>query len=284
MIDFLWQLLIGGCFLLGIYQWVINEWVKKRHILQPLNWQMSLVDSLCLFWGVVVLIMVFQNLYLCYAKTYFLTLMGDPHWDYLGQGLAFHGGILLVGGLAFFGAKDWPGCITVKPFTRLLKMSGIAFCMVLPILWLAAYLWIKFLAISAQLGFAVQASEQNLVTLLAEIHDMRLIIAFGVLVIFIAPLTEEWFFRAGLYRFLKKYFGLKNSAITTSLIFACLHFNTLSFLPLFTLGMLFVYFYEMSEDWRVPYMIHALFNGYNFISILLLPDGECVWQGFSFIF
>lgn len=269
VLDFLWAGATGVCFLIGIYYWFLSEWVVKSAVRFDLDWKMPVVDSVFLFWWVIILIIGFQNLYTGYIKSVLVTTMGDVTWDALGQGLAFHFGIFILGIIFFKKRKVWPGPLRLLSWFEVFKVSFIGYCQILPVVSVTSYLWVQLLDISAKLGFEVHASEQSLVNLLFDIKDVRLVVGLAVLVVVIAPLTEEWLFRVGFYRFFKKYVGVKLSAIGTALVFACLHFNTLSFLPLFALGILLVYFYEKNDDWRVPYVIHGCFNGYNFISILL---------------
>ncbi|MBE3581502.1 MAG: CPBP family intramembrane metalloprotease [Thermoanaerobacteraceae bacterium] len=77
---------------------------------------------------------------------------------------------------------------------------------------------------------------------------------------FLAPLTEELYFRGFLYPILKARYGLLAGQILSSLVFALLHFDWLRFLPLAMGGLGLVYLYERSGSLITPVVAHGTWN------------------------
>ncbi|MGI9952422.1 type II CAAX endopeptidase family protein [Moorellaceae bacterium AZ2] len=84
---------------------------------------------------------------------------------------------------------------------------------------------------------------------------------------FLAPLTEEFYFRGFLYPILKARYGLLAGQVLSSLFFALLHFDWLRFLPLAMGGWGLAYLYERSGSLITPVVAHGTWNT---IMILLI--------------
>ncbi len=91
--------------------------------------------------------------------------------------------------------------------------------------------------------------------------------------IILAPLFEELVFRGYFYGILKKYTDPMFSAFITGGIFAVIHVNIPSILPLWFLGIFLALAYEASRSLWVPIGIHALFNATT-IAMIFLSKGE----------
>ncbi|HTB64340.1 MAG TPA: CPBP family intramembrane glutamic endopeptidase [Opitutales bacterium] len=158
------------------------------------------------------------------------------------------------------------------PLPRALKEGALALLAACPIIFLASELWADALILAQHIWPSLQTPLQDTVTLLSQsssISAKALLVFFAVLV---APATEELFFRAGIYRFLKSRLPAGWAAIVASLIFALTHVNLEQFLPLFVLGMLLVWLYERTGNVRAPILFHAFFNLSMILVILLFPD------------
>ena len=89
----------------------------------------------------------------------------------------------------------------------------------------------------------------------------RLVLAAMVLVAGgLAPVYEEIVFRAGLYRFCRRWLGRNWALALSGAIFGAMHGNLAGFLPLAVLGALLALAYEATGSLRVPIVAHALFN------------------------
>lgn len=102
--------------------------------------------------------------------------------------------------------------------------------------------------------------------------------AFGVMAIGLAPLAEEILFRGILYPAIKR-FGFPRLAFWgTSLLFALIHFNLPTFLPLLVLALLLTWLYEKSGNLLAPVVAHMAFNALNFVIFLYEPWLREQWQ------
>lgn len=135
----------------------------------------------------------------------------------------------------------------------------------LPILILGGWLWpyvLEFLRLPTD--------PQDLVTQVGHMSFSPVFLMVAFLAVFLAPLSEEFLFRGFIYRSLKSYLPAWASATLTSLMFAGMHFNWLSFLPLFLLGLWLCRTYEKTGNLWVPVILHGLFNGNTLVILMLM--------------
>lgn len=86
-----------------------------------------------------------------------------------------------------------------------------------------------------------------------------------------APLVEEILFRGILWPLARDHGWRKAGAVVVSGLFALIHLNLAAFLPLFALGLFWIWLYESTGDLAMPVLSHGLFNAFNFVWILWLP-------------
>ncbi len=96
---------------------------------------------------------------------------------------------------------------------------------------------------------------------------------FGLAAVVLAPIAEEILFRGVLYSVVKQYAGPMFALSSTSLLFAAIHANLISFLPLTVLAMVLVWLYEETGGLVGPIVTHALSNAVNF-SLLLIQTSK----------
>lgn len=123
-------------------------------------------------------------------------------------------------------------------------------------------------------GLAPKVEPQDLVAIFSEGGFGAVSIGLIFLAVIVAPITEEFIFRAGIYRFMKGRFSARLALVTSSVLFALMHFNIMSFLPLLLLGMLLCRSYERSGNILVPIGFHALFNANNIFLLLFQAELE----------
>jgi uncharacterized protein len=76
-------------------------------------------------------------------------------------------------------------------------------------------------------------------------------------------------FRGILYPSIKQ-FGYPRLALwSTSLLFAAVHMNTVTFVPLAALALVLTALYEWTDNLLAPVMAHVLFNALNFAMLLV---------------
>lgn len=97
-------------------------------------------------------------------------------------------------------------------------------------------------------------------------------LALGVVTIILAPLAEETLFRGILYPWIKG-LGFPRLALWGSaMLFALVHLNMATFLPLLCLAVVLTWLYEFTGNLLASITTHALFNALNFALLLLLGD------------
>lgn len=101
-------------------------------------------------------------------------------------------------------------------------------------------------------------AQMDLTVLFEQTASPWLLLLGGVV---IAPLAEEIFFRGFLFAGLRKRHGWKRAALVSAGLFAVLHLQPLTFLPIFLLGLVFAYLYHRSESIWPAVIMHMLTNG-----------------------
>ena len=97
------------------------------------------------------------------------------------------------------------------------------------------------------------------------------VIAFSLfLACVIGPVVEEIFFRGFFYPALKRYFSAGWAMAATAALFALVHENLFSFVPIFFLGFVLCYLYEKRSSIVAPIFLHITHNlvflGYFFLA------------------
>jgi membrane protease YdiL (CAAX protease family) len=129
--------------------------------------------------------------------------------------------------------------------------------------WLCEYLMV--LAHSQpQAQAAVQALQNPALSLTDKL-------LFGGDAVLLAPLAEESLFRGLLYPAVKQLGYPRLALWGTSLLFAALHFNEPTFVPLVAFGLVLAGLYEKFDNLLAPIAAHSLFNAVN-LAILMLGD------------
>ena len=128
-----------------------------------------------------------------------------------------------------------------------------------------ALAWVVFYGFSAGYGALVEpeGQQQVLETLGADRSTMSLVGAGFVLVV-LAPIAEEFFFRGFFYRALRNRLSVSTAATTVGVVFGLIHFTgaaTLSLLPILALlGVTFCLLYEFTGTLYAPIALHAINN------------------------
>lgn len=151
-----------------------------------------------------------------------------------------------------------------------LKQAFTTFIQILPVIWISALLWNLILSILQSLSLIDEFPIQPIVELLAQDISITQFLLLGLLAIVLAPITEEILFRGCLYRFLKGKFPLLLAQLSTAFLFALVHNNLNSFLPLVLIGFVLVRIYESSGSIRQAMFFHAFFNASSFLFLCLM--------------
>jgi membrane protease YdiL (CAAX protease family) len=152
------------------------------------------------------------------------------------------------------------------PWQRALSIAFLTAIVAIP-------LTILLNAASAEIINAIQhqkPEEQLTIKLLQQIGGPAQRVFFGFAAIVLAPLVEESLFRGILYRFIKQRGHPKIAFIGVSLLFAAIHANLMTFVPLTVLAMILTLLYERTKMLLTSIVLHALFNAVNFTLVFVL--------------
>ncbi|NJN05163.1 MAG: CPBP family intramembrane metalloprotease, partial [Rhodobacteraceae bacterium] len=152
---------------------------------------------------------------------------------------------------------------------RAVLTGALACVLVLPVV-----LGINHLSMELLTSVEVEAVAQPAVRALQSVESPWLKVYFGVVAVCVAPVAEELFFRGILYPTIKQGGYPRVALWGTSLFFAAIHANLMTFLPLTALALLFVWLYERTNNLLAPMAAHCTFNLVNFLWLALArPPG-----------
>lgn len=152
-----------------------------------------------------------------------------------------------------------------------LALGMLAFLASLPFIYTVSGLWQLCLEWLRSLGFDVDLPAQDAVLLFMETDQLLHKLAFVLLAVGVAPVVEEFVFRAGFYRYLKGRFAVSVAVAVSSIAFGLIHGNLHSLPGLITVGACLALSYEFSGNIKVPIAFHAAFNLNSLILISLFP-------------
>jgi membrane protease YdiL (CAAX protease family) len=119
---------------------------------------------------------------------------------------------------------------------------------------------------------ALKPEEQLSVQVLRQAFSWFDRAILGIATIALAPVAEEILFRGILYPAIKQA-GFKRLALWgTALLFAAIHVNLETFIPLFALAIVLTVLYEKTNNLLAPITAHAAFNALNFASLYMLQE------------
>jgi membrane protease YdiL (CAAX protease family) len=144
-------------------------------------------------------------------------------------------------------------------------------CIFLPIGW--ALQWLSTEAITRFMPWKGEPAEQQAVQTLRMASGWLPRSVLGVVTIVLAPVAEEFLFRGVLFTWIRQWGYPKLALWGTSFLFALIHLNTATLLPLLVLALLLARLYERTGNLLAPIAAHALFNAFNFTMLYLLHRG-----------
>ena len=127
--------------------------------------------------------------------------------------------------------------------------------------------------IAALLG--IELPQQDLVLFFTSPKvPMARKLVIGAIALFVCPPIEELIFRKFLHRWvLRRWMGFWMAAAISGVVFAAVHLNLATFIPLLFLGVAFAWLYEKDGRLMASITCHFLFNLTNlifcFIALLL---------------
>lgn len=91
------------------------------------------------------------------------------------------------------------------------------------------------------------------------------VILGGIIIVFVAPIVEELFFRGYVHQVLKKYTNTVLASTGSAFIFTLFHFEFQVFIPIFILGLVLSWMFEKTNSIWTPITFHVLNNGFAFL-------------------
>jgi membrane protease YdiL (CAAX protease family) len=118
----------------------------------------------------------------------------------------------------------------------------------------------------------VPVESQRAVEIFLGIKSFWFRACFGFFAVVVAPVAEEFVFRGMLYPFVKQLGSPRAALFGVSAIFAAIHFDAGTFVPLFALALALTWLYEMTDNLLAPIAAHSLFNATNLAALYFLPQ------------
>lgn len=115
--------------------------------------------------------------------------------------------------------------------------------------------------------FNYEPSQQLVIQFLLKTPDIWIFICYTILIVLIAPIAEETFFRGLVYPYLRNKFGVKLGYFISALVFGVMHQNAWAFLGIFLAGFGLAYLFEKSGSLLTCILAHMVWNG---VTILLI--------------
>jgi membrane protease YdiL (CAAX protease family) len=187
-------------------------------------------------------------------------------------------GAVLLGTLAFQGAAwvliliflrqhhvNWRDAFGFRGprLNRAWFLAVLVVCAILPVAWL-----LQSASMHALTKIGFQPENETAVMVLANAKEWWLCAYLGVFTVVIAPVAEEFIFRGMLYPLVKQRGRPRLAWLGISFLFALIHWDAATFLPLFALALALTWLYEETDNLLAPIAAHALFNAANFALLL----------------
>lgn len=127
------------------------------------------------------------------------------------------------------------------------------------------------LVVQSMLGhfFDLTPQPQGILEFVLENVRGAYILFYALVIVVLAPLAEEIFFRGLLYTYLRAKIGKILAAICSSFLFGLAHLELWAIFPTFLAGLGFTYFFEKQRTLKAPILAHMIWNGIGFCYVLL---------------
>jgi len=147
--------------------------------------------------------------------------------------------------------------------SRWLRTVLLVLLTVLVILPIASWLKHASVLVLGKIGWPPE--EQTAVMLLAGAQSWWIRVYLGVFAVVMAPVAEEFIFRGVLYPFVKQLGSPRYALFGINAIFALIHMDAATLVPLFALALALTWLYERTDNLLAPITAHSLFNVANLV-------------------
>ena len=100
-------------------------------------------------------------------------------------------------------------------------------------------------------------------------EHIHLVVLIGILVVFIAPVTEEIFYRGFLVGGLARRWGVIVAIVLSSALFSAVHLDVGSLIPFAIIGIIFAAIYVRSGHLSAAIYAHVLFNLIGYVGTVI---------------
>jgi len=187
-------------------------------------------------------------------------------------------GNILVGTLCFQGASwllipfflrqhgiGWVAAFGFRgPRLKRALLTAFGFIVVV----LPVVLLLQYTSINTLEKFGFPSDDQTAVKLLTDAKSVWTVVYLGVFAVVLAPVAEEFVFRGMLFPFVKQLGFPKLAWFGVSFLFALIHLNAPTLVPLFVFALALTWLYDQTDNLLAPITAHALFNATN-LAVLL---------------
>lgn len=111
--------------------------------------------------------------------------------------------------------------------------------------------------------------QQPIITLLLETKNQWFFLGYAVMIIIVAPIAEELFFRGLVYTYLRDKYGVRLALLISSAFFGLMHMSVWAFMGTFLGGLGLALLYEKSKSLYTSILAHMVWNGIVTVVIFL---------------
>jgi membrane protease YdiL (CAAX protease family) len=154
--------------------------------------------------------------------------------------------------------------------TGIIATTGTALLWIIPTMLILGAFNLGLITLLKSSGVSLDA--QPITHALRDVSNPSLLALSALALAVGAPLMEEIVFRGVLYSNARRWFPKWYALAASSLFFAVVHGNLLSFIPLAALGAVFAEVYDRTRNLAVPVIMHGFFNLSSFLILVFAPD------------
>jgi membrane protease YdiL (CAAX protease family) len=197
---------------------------------------------------------------------------GTSIWRVIVASLSFQGaGLILVARFLRMHQISWAEAFGFSNQRRKAVLLGLLVALLfLPLGW--GLQQASALVMTHLPHFKMEPEEQLSVHVLRVSMSLAGRITLGAAAILLAPVAEEILFRGILYPAIKQAGFPRLALWGTVLLFAAVHMNLVTFVPLAVLALVLTALYERTDNLLAPIAAHAMFNALNFATLFLIKQ------------
>ena len=132
----------------------------------------------------------------------------------------------------------------------------------------AAVMLLQGLSVRVLEKAGFHSEDQAAIRLLTDAKSVWTTVYLGLFAVVIAPVAEEFIFRGLLFPFVKQQGFPKLAWFGVSFLFALIHLNAPTLVPLFGFALALTWLYQRTDNLLAPITAHMAFNAVNYAMLL----------------